>query len=169
MKAAILTSVCALALACGGCGKKGEGGGGGGGSEPVACPPAAVTVDGQAVPVAHTLAYHDKAADTWAVMYYNQPGATCEEILAPSRTVPQGEQGGGVFGGGEGPFGMGVSFESNAKLDAKTQLVTKTDKIGEPVTICVPQAVEWEGNAGAVKGKKISIVGAFTGPYCGER
>ena len=74
-----------------------------------------------------------------------------------------------MSGGGTGPFGSGVSLESNAQLGGNTLLVAKTDKLGEPVTICVPEPIEWEATVGSIQGKKVSFVGAFTGPYCGER
>lgn len=168
-----LVVLIALSLVFAACKKKeeeaGGGGGSGGGGEAPQCPAAAVTVDGQAVPVAHTLAYYDKTASTWSVAFFNQPGATCEQILAPTRQVPEGEQSGIVSGGGDGPFASGVSFQANANMTAKTRLDAKTDKVGEPVTICVPEPAEWEGNVGDLKGKKISVVGAFTGSYCGER
>ena len=166
----LVVGLCLAFAAIGGCKKGGGEGAGGGGGAP--CPAAKITVDGEAFPVAFALGYRDKTAGTYAVEFFNQPGVTCEQILAPMRQMAEGERGGSVFaseGDGGGLFGSGVSLESNAQLGGKTRLATKPAKPGDPLAICVPDAIEWAATVGSIQGKKVSIQGLFTGSYCGER
>ena len=100
---------------------------------------------------------------THMINLYNHDKATCEEALTGRHTVQEGEVYAKAFHGAA----PGVGIDVYTHVEGTLTLDKVTETPGEPVTICVRQPVVFTPNAGQFTGKKVSIVGTFTGTFCG--
>jgi hypothetical protein len=51
----------------------------------------------------------------------------------------------------------------------KVTLVKKPGEKGDTLALCVPDEVAWEGIAGELAGKPVTIQGLFQGEFCGHK
>ena len=147
-----------IAIAAAGCGKKG----GDGGAD---CKPLTVTIGGEAVAgLGNGLGHSDTNGHT--LYLYNHDKTTCEQILAPSRTVPEGEE---SVGFGVGGYGPSIGYDSNGVIGQgnEVKLVKKPSKVGDPIAMCVKAKLPIK--IGKNKGKELVAEGLVEGKYCGER
>ena len=154
-----------LAAACG----KGKDGGG-------SCPAGEITLDGQKLGHTHG---HGVLADGFTmIQLYDHDKVTCEEILATKtadivrltqeRAKSNDEFSVRVSAGRANSISLGANtLMSDTKVKAK--IVTKADKVGDKLAICLTAAAEYELQVGPHKGKKLVMKGLFEGKYCGER
>ena len=151
----------ATGLAIAGCGKKNEEGGGG-----PDCKPLTVTIDGQPVAgLANGLGYVE-TGDSYSLYVFNHDKATCEQLLAKSRQVPEGEE---SVGFGIGSLGPSIGYDANGLIGkaVEVKLVTKPAKAGDPMAMCVKATLPVK--IGKNKGKTLVAEGLVEGKFCGER
>jgi hypothetical protein len=172
MKTTILCAVSTLLLA-GACSKEGgqgaqassaEGGGAGAGG----CPALKITVDGQPLDgMTRGLAYTMVSGSyrTEMVDLFNKDEVKCAEVMAPSRSPLDGEVMARAFGGPA----QGLGLDAYTHIAAKaTDVTAKAGKVGDKMTICVKET-SFTPNAGRFEGENVTVSGAFTGEYCGEK
>lgn len=145
------------------CGNKEKADGAGGGSD---CKPLSVTVGGEEIAgLGHGLGYLQDGNYTLHV--FNHDKATCEQLLAPSRQVPAGEE--SIAFGAGGSFGPSIGYDANGKVgdgvDAK--LTKKPAKQGDAMAMCVKATLPVK--IGKNKGKDLVAEGLVQGTFCGDR
>ncbi|MBL0218769.1 MAG: hypothetical protein IPQ07_33445 [Myxococcales bacterium] len=130
------------------------------------CPALAVTVDG--TPLSGLV--HGKGVTmvsgsytTHMVQLFNHDKSTCEEIVSGRRSSQPDEIAVKAFHGAS----PGVGIDVFTQVQGPLTLDKPADKVGEPLEICVRQPITFTPNAGVYNGKKVSIVGKFTGTFCG--
>jgi len=130
------------------------------------CPELAVTVDGAALPgLVHGtgVTMVSGSYTTHMVQLFNHDKSTCEEIVSGRRNVQPDEIVVKAFHGAA----PGVGIDVYTHVQGTITLDKGTDKVGEPLEICVRQPVTFTPNAGTYTGKKVAIVGKFSGKFCG--
>ncbi|MBL9015246.1 MAG: hypothetical protein JNL83_13770 [Myxococcales bacterium] len=130
------------------------------------CPALKITVDGaplEAAWVGQGVTMVSGSYTTQMVRLYNHDKATCEEALSGRHNVQDNEISVRAWHGAA----PGVGIDAYTHVQGTLTLDKVTDKVGEDLVICVRAPVEFTPNAGAYSGKKVSIVGTFTGKYCG--
>lgn len=137
------------------------------------CPPLTVTIDGEAVAgLDHAFAYSEPATGPgtggFGVDVFNHRGASCEDVLAGSRDVPEGEVTVKAFAT-EGSTRGSVAIGSKTNFAQGVELVRKAESEGDEVAICVSRAGWTAGGFGENAGKRYEIDGLFRAAYCGER
>ena len=172
----LVATIAGAGLLLGACSKKdkdaGGGQGGGQGGDPKAdlsgpCPALAVTVEGaplEGLVHGHAVTMVNGSYTTHVVQLFNHDKSTCEEMLSGRRSVHDGEVTVRAFHG-EMP---GVGVDSYTHVAGTLTLDKPTDKVGEPMQICVRTPIEFTPTAGDFKGKKVTVVGTFTAKFCGS-
>jgi hypothetical protein len=159
MRPSIASFFALFAVIAAGCGK-GAGAGG--------CPPMEVTIDGAAVSLTHVLAVADTNPGGISVEAFDGDEVTCEQLVAPRRQTRHDEISVRTYvapGGGM----QAVSIGAWTHMGATTRLVSEPKKEGDTAAICVPTRVEFTPEIGAHKGKKVTVLGLFSGTFCGTR
>jgi hypothetical protein len=131
-----------------------------------ACPVLTVMVDGKPVEGKFTgqaVTAENSGYQTQMVELYNHDKYTCDEALKGRHTPVENEVYVKAFHG----VYPGVGIDAYTHLEGKLTLDKPPAKVGEPLEICVRKPIEFTPNAGAFNGKKVSIVGKFSGVYCG--
>jgi hypothetical protein len=162
-----------LALALGACGKSDQGSSATQKDPPGAaarggCPTLEVTVDGVKVEgLGHPVAIIAENAGyrTPMVKYFNHDKMTCAKALTGQDLGTEGELVVRAWSG-QAP---GVGIEAWTQLESASSVTVEstTEKVGEPMTLCVPKPIVFTPSAGAYSGKKVSIVGRFSASFCG--
>ena len=135
------------------------------------CAPLTVTIDGEPVDgLTHAFAYSEPETGPgtggFGVDVFNH-GASCADVLAGSRDVPEGEVHVKAFvqeASGRGSVAVG----SKTNFAQGVELLRKAEATGEPVAICVSN-VKWTAGGFGGDGPTYEISGLFQGEYCGER
>jgi len=150
-----------------------KGGGGAGESAAVPavdpnapCPELAVTADGAALTgLTHGMGVTMVSGSytTHMVHLFNHDKSTCEEIVSGRRNTQEGELNVRAWHGAA----PGVGIDVFTQIEGTITLDKGTEKVGEPLEICVRKPITFTPNAGAYNGKKVTIVGKFTGAFCG--
>jgi hypothetical protein len=142
-------------------------------AEAIDCPPLTVTMDGE--PVAgldHAFAYSEPengpGTGGFGVDVFNHGDASCDDVLAGSRDVPEGEVVVKAFAT-EGSSRGSVAIGSKTNFAQGVELVRKAESVGDEVAICVSKAGWTTGGFGEDAGKRYEIDGLFRAEYCGER
>jgi hypothetical protein len=119
----------------------------------------------------HVLGAEEKGGAGYLVTAFNHDKVTCEEMLAGMRTVPDGEvQARAFLAVKESEFTTHVvAVQSDHQMMKEVTLVKKPEKAGDPLALCVPDEVAWDGMAGDLKGKPVSVQGLFRGRFCGKK
>ncbi len=138
------------------------------GPEQSALRPAKVTVDGEEIKLVHGLAV-GWGRRRYAVSLFNHDKVTCEQMLAPSRLVAEGEIEVRASGSAEGGFGDGLAIHEFTRLDVEVKLAQEPREVGDTVGVDVPKPKELVPTIGVLKGKSVVISGLFQGKFCGER
>jgi hypothetical protein len=141
-------------------------------AEAVDCAPLTVTIDGE--PVAgldHAFAYSEPESGAgtggYGVDVFNHGDASCDDVLAGSRDVPEGEVNVRAFvqeASGRGSVAVG----SKTNFAQGVELAKKPSGAGDTVAICV-ENVKWTAGGFSGNGPTYEINGLFSGEYCGER
>lgn len=162
----------AIGIACVGlaaaCGKSKSGGD--------SCPAGEITVDGQKL--GHKYGLASLADGFTMIQLYDHDKVTCEEIVATKmadimrltqeRGKSNDEFSVRVSAGKANSIGLGANtLMDDSKVKAK--LVSKADKVGDNVAICLTEPAEYVLQVGRYEGKKLVMKGLFEGKYCGER
>jgi len=149
------------------------------------CPPLKITMAEKEITPTYALALSERTIKQgvtgYAVHYFTAPGVTCEKLMAAA-TVTFGygkEQTEVIARVGDSQFTNEVVLDhqdptfagstANMKRDIGVFVDAAPHAEGDDVTLCVPQKVTWELNAGREMNKTGSVVGTFTGKYCGEK
>ncbi len=130
------------------------------------CAPFKATVEGKAIEgLTHAYAFTmvNEGYRTEMVEIYNRP-VTCADALSWSRASPEGETVVRAFGGPA----QGVGIDAYTNLVNVTTVAAKPAKVGDKMTICVKEN-SFAPNSGAFEGKNVTLAGAFTGEYCGDK
>ncbi len=142
-------------------------------AEAIDCPPLTVTIDGEPVSgLDHALAFSEPETGPgtggYGVEVFNHAEATCEDVLASSRDVPEGEVNVRAFVQ-EGSTRGAVAIGSKTNFAQGVELVRKAESVGDTVAICVSNAGWTTGGFGEDAGQRYEISGLFQAEYCGER
>lgn len=164
-----------LALALSACGKSDKGSPStiqkdppGAAPEKGACPALEVTVDGAKVEgLGHPVAIVAENAGyrTPIVKYFNHDKMTCDKAITGQNLGTEGELVVRAWSG-QAP---GVGIEAWTQLEGASSVTVEaaTEKVGETMTLCVRKPIVFTPSVGAYSGKKVSIVGTFSAPFCG--
>jgi len=130
------------------------------------CPALSVTVDGAELPgLVHGLGVTMVSGSytTHMVQLFNHDKSTCEEIVSGRRNSQPDEIVVKAFHGAA----PGVGIDVFTQVEGTLTVDKATETVGEPLEICVRAPVTFTPNAGTYTGKKVAIVGTFTGKFCG--
>ena len=61
----------------------------------------------------------------------------------------------------------GVAIDAFTQLDGAITVDKAAPTVGQPFEVCVRKPVTFTPDAGSYVGKKVTIVGKFTGEFCG--
>lgn len=125
------------------------------------CPPLKVVVEGQEVTLGHGLAY--RTSKSVEIEISDQQVATCEDMLKGYRNLGANEQYAAARISKR--WGGIVSFK-NHSTQAELEEIQFPEKVGDEAVICAPEEVKLKRGVGY---PEVTIVGRFTGQYCGER
>jgi hypothetical protein len=131
-----------------------------------ACPALSVTVDGSPIVglgYGQGLTLMNAGYTTHMVQLFNHDRTTCEDTLALRHADEPDEINVRAWHGAA----PGVGIHAFTQIEGTITLDKQTDKVGEPLVICVREPISFTPNAGAYSGKKVTIVGTFTGTFCG--
>ncbi|MDX2090960.1 MAG: hypothetical protein SFX73_24080 [Kofleriaceae bacterium] len=174
MRTLISMMVCLGVSACGrgGSGGGGESSGATGSASAApasgACPALAVTVEGSPLSgLVHgqAVTMENAGYTTHMVNIYNHDKATCEEALSGRHNVQKDE----IFVKAFHGAAPGVGIDAYTHLEGTLTLDKPPGAVGAPVEICVRAPITFTPNAGAFAGKKVTIVGRFSGAFCGVK
>ncbi|MBA3453687.1 MAG: hypothetical protein H0T42_11400 [Deltaproteobacteria bacterium] len=131
-----------------------------------ACPPLSVTLDG--APIAGLghgkgVTLMNAGYTTHMVQLYNHDKTTCEDTLALRHTQEEGEINVRAWHGAA----PGVGIDAFTQVEGKITLDRTPEKVGDDLDICVREPISFTPNAGTYSGKKVAIVGKFSGVFCG--
>lgn len=127
---------------------------------PPACPEGVVSLEGEPLELPFGRAVLD---GHWLTVHRFNVDVPCEDLLAPSRVVRDGELDARVSRSTQG--GGGVGLGADAGLGAFVSL--RED--GDTVALCLLDPVTFTLQTGARRGKEVQMQGLFTGTHCGER
>lgn len=130
------------------------------------CGPLTVLVDGTPIEgLTHGTAVVMESGSyrTPMIQLFNHDKATCEEALSGRRSTKENEINVRAWHGAS----PGVGIDAFTQIEGTITLDKPTETVGETMQICVRAPVVFTPNAGAFTGKKVSIAGAFSAPFCG--
>jgi hypothetical protein len=129
------------------------------------CPAPTVSVDGQPMKVASARAYGFAGLPGTYVLVMSTRDVPCKELLSGGRSVKNDEWYLNVGAGREPDVQQFVNAD-NEHAGVRTEIVTKPEKAGDPVAICVREPARL-----AVKMRKTATLdasGLMRGTYCGD-
>ncbi|MCB9726897.1 MAG: hypothetical protein H6746_00300 [Deltaproteobacteria bacterium] len=129
------------------------------------CPARVLTLDGQAQDWHHALAY--RAGGNTVIRIYNHDGVSCEDLLQDKILRPPRDEQLINIAMMSGDTYVTWAPDPSGGTRAKSRVVTKADKAGDTLRVCLPEAVTLVGK-GVHEGHTVVLQGLIEAHFCGD-
>ena len=135
--------------------------------------PMTVKLDGAEVTLPNALAVSAKTSDgavEYKLYLFENPGVTCEELLAKRERELRDDEKVVVISTGETPLARSIAVPRQTIVNVGTELVGPPPKApGDKLSICSDGNKTYKRKADKLPALEVLVAGTGTGKYCGAR